>query len=93
MKTNSTMHKFSLISGCVDYLIWILAPLISHFLFLFVVCLFVCLSGGVSVCTIYMQTVTYRTSPVCNTLPVPIYVCENILLLLFLCWLSGEFLV
>ena len=39
------------------------------------------------------KTIAYRTSSVCNTLPVPIYVCKNILLLLFLCWFSGEFLV
>ena len=91
----STMHNFSLISGCVDYLTLGFAPF--NFPFSIFVCLFVCLFGWrrqyvYDIHAVY-KTVTYRTSPVCNTLPVPIYVCENILLLLFLCWLSGEFLV
>ena len=53
----STMHNFSLISGCVDYLTLGFAPFsfpFSIFVCLFV-SLFVCLSGGVSMCTIYMR--------------------------------------
>ena len=70
----STMHNFSLISGCVDYLTLGFAPF--NFPFSIFVCLFVCLfvwrrQYVYDIHAVY-KTVTYRTSPVCNTLAVPI---------------------
>ena len=64
--------------------------LFSYFLF---VCLFVSLDSSICVryiCSIQNNDIQNWS---CNIVTVPIYVYESLLLLLFLCWLSGEFLV
>ena len=81
------------LAGNVSIALWISEKKFYLVIFFLFVCLFVSLDSSICVryiCSIQNNDIQNWS---CNIVTVPIYVYESVLLLLFLCWLSGEFLV